>query len=359
MAYLPSPLSKLSMTIASADLLQLMSFIARLYEPSTQSFIERPEVVRELGALLHADFIGHAVWDPVSGNFEQATQWGRDAQIAHDYENYFQRLDPMWPLQQGLCKPTPSDALMDRKSFHNTEYFCDFLSKHRIYSSVDFFLHDAGPVKFDYRFATSDPRKCFGDREVALLNILRPHLVNEYQLRLVARSRRWPELTECSYPSFIVRPSAKPEPNRNALALLSGLEAHDRDVLHQLLVSVSLGASWPYQWNGFNVCVERTHEENSGQGLCRVHLLAGTVGSAAWLQQRFSLTQREGEVCHLLLKGMADKQIAKKLSISYWTVRIHVGKILEKLEVDSRSAVGIAVLKASHGVEPPSLGVCE
>jgi DNA-binding CsgD family transcriptional regulator len=341
------------MTIAAADLLLLTNFIGRLYEPSTEAFIERPNVASELGALLHADCIAHAVWDPASENFEQGTQWGRDLRIVYDYENHFQRVDPVWSLRHGCREPTPIDSLIDRESLYNTEYFSDFLSKYRIYSSIYFFVHDAGPVKFDYRFATSDPKKCFGKREAALLNILRPHLVNEYQLRQVARSRRWPNLAARGYPSFIVERSAKPEPNQQAHALLSGLEPHERDALDELLLAISFGAAAPYQWNGFNVCVERDREETGGQRLYRVHLLGSTVGSAAWSRQRFSLTRREGEVCHLLLNGMTDKQIAKALNISYWTVRIHVGNILEKLEIDSRSAVGMAVLTASRNDEMP------
>jgi hypothetical protein len=193
--------------------------------------------------------------------------------------------------------------VIDRESFYNTEYFTDFLSRYRIYSSIDFFLHDAGPVKFDYRFATSDPKKCFGEREVALLKMLRPHLVNEYQLRQVARSRRRPDLDAGSHPSFVVRRSGNPEPNRKALVLMSGFEPHEREALHSLLLSISFGAAPPFQWNGFNVCVERTGDESIGQCICQVHLLAATVGSPAWLQQRFALTKREGDECHLLLKG--------------------------------------------------------
>lgn len=60
------------------------------------------------------------------------------------------------------------------------------------------------------------------------------------------------------------------------------------------------------------------------------------------------MTWREGEVCHLLLKGLSDKQIALALNISDWTVRAHVGRILEKLGIESRSAIGTVVLAAGR-----------
>lgn len=52
-----------------------------------------------------------------------------------------------------------------------------------------------------------------------------------------------------------------------------------------------------------------------------VHLLAHTISSGAWFQKRFDVALLEGEVCPLLLKGMADKQIAVLLNISYGTAQ--------------------------------------
>ncbi|KAE8753838.1 hypothetical protein FSO04_42990 [Paraburkholderia madseniana] len=79
-----------------------------------------------------------------------------------------------------------------------------------------------------------------------------------------------------------------------------------------------------------------------------VHLLAHTISSGAWFQKRFDVTLLEGEVCHLLLKGMADKQIAVLLNIKSTGPRKHVGNVVEELAVDSRWAIGLAVLNASH-----------
>ena len=49
-----------------------------------------------------------------------------------------------------------------------------------------------------------------------------------------------------------------------------------------------------------------------------------------------NLTQREQEVLALLSKGHQDKAIAERLSISIYTVHVHVRNIFEKLGVHNR-----------------------
>jgi LuxR family maltose regulon positive regulatory protein len=58
-----------------------------------------------------------------------------------------------------------------------------------------------------------------------------------------------------------------------------------------------------------------------------------------------ALTSRERETLQLLAERLYDKEIAKALSISVWTVRTHVKHIFEKLHVSNRRQ---AVLKADE-----------
>ncbi len=51
---------------------------------------------------------------------------------------------------------------------------------------------------------------------------------------------------------------------------------------------------------------------------------------------RLGLTLRQAEVLLLLADGLANKEIARKLNVSEWTVRHHVSSILERLEVTNR-----------------------
>lgn len=60
------------------------------------------------------------------------------------------------------------------------------------------------------------------------------------------------------------------------------------------------------------------------------------------------LTERELEVLTLIGKGMRNKEIADTLFISEKTVKNHISKIFEKLEVNSRSEA--ALLAARQGL---------
>jgi DNA-binding CsgD family transcriptional regulator/tetratricopeptide (TPR) repeat protein len=60
------------------------------------------------------------------------------------------------------------------------------------------------------------------------------------------------------------------------------------------------------------------------------------------------LSKREIEVVRLLVDGKSNQQIAMALSISYHTAGNHVGHILRKLELDSRTAV--AAWAVRHGI---------
>jgi DNA-binding CsgD family transcriptional regulator len=49
------------------------------------------------------------------------------------------------------------------------------------------------------------------------------------------------------------------------------------------------------------------------------------------------LTARERQVVELIIEGLLDKEIAYRLGISYTTVRTHIDRSFQKLEVSSRS----------------------
>ena len=63
------------------------------------------------------------------------------------------------------------------------------------------------------------------------------------------------------------------------------------------------------------------------------------------------LTKREREVCDLVARGLLNKQIAYELGTSEKTVKVHRGRVMHKLEVDSVAAL---VRLLWHG--PPSGG---
>ena len=62
------------------------------------------------------------------------------------------------------------------------------------------------------------------------------------------------------------------------------------------------------------------------------------------------LTQREQEVLRYVITGMLNKQIALKLDIAEKTVKVHRGRIMEKLCVDS--VADLVRLAEKAGIQP-------
>jgi DNA-binding NarL/FixJ family response regulator len=74
-----------------------------------------------------------------------------------------------------------------------------------------------------------------------------------------------------------------------------------------------------------------------GELVARVHSLARRLPAAAAREQpEHALTVRELEVLALVAKGLLQKQVAQKLSISPKTVGTHMSHIFEKLGVHSQ-----------------------
>lgn len=61
------------------------------------------------------------------------------------------------------------------------------------------------------------------------------------------------------------------------------------------------------------------------------------------LHERYGLTPRQTVVARLLAEGCSNAEIAKRLSVSYFTARNHTEQVLAKLGVSSRAAVGAVV----------------
>jgi DNA-binding response OmpR family regulator len=70
---------------------------------------------------------------------------------------------------------------------------------------------------------------------------------------------------------------------------------------------------------------------------------AAVVVSDEDLHERFGLTARQTAVARLLAEGCSNAEIARRLSVSYFTARNHTEQVLAKLGVSSRAAVGAVV----------------
>lgn len=57
------------------------------------------------------------------------------------------------------------------------------------------------------------------------------------------------------------------------------------------------------------------------------------------------LTDRELEVLDLLARGQTNRQIAQNLVVSPWTVKVHVGHIMGKLDVSDRTQAAVRAIE--------------
>jgi DNA-binding CsgD family transcriptional regulator len=70
---------------------------------------------------------------------------------------------------------------------------------------------------------------------------------------------------------------------------------------------------------------------------------AATERAEALLQRQARLSHREAEVAWLVSCGCPDKQIARRLNVTYPTVRFHVANAFRKLQADNRAALAARV----------------
>ena len=78
------------------------------------------------------------------------------------------------------------------------------------------------------------------------------------------------------------------------------------------------------------------------------NLTAAPQPSKQAVKQNETLTDREREVLRLVARGMSNKEIGTALTISPYTVKAHIGAILEKLQL--RGRVEAAAWAIRHGL---------
>jgi DNA-binding CsgD family transcriptional regulator len=90
-----------------------------------------------------------------------------------------------------------------------------------------------------------------------------------------------------------------------------------------------------------------------GAVLVAVRQLGQALPSAEELRTAYGLTRREAEVARLLAAGASNAGIADALGVSPHTARHHTEKVLGKLGVTSRKALGLHLLHRSQPVACP------
>src|SRR6266851_1188093 len=94
----------------------------------------------------------------------------------------------------------------------------------------------------------------------------------------------------------------------------------------------------------FIECVKSVHQ---GQKWIDPDLLRQFALAERSPQTMSSLTSREADVAHLILRGWHNKQIARELHLSEGTVKMHLHHIYEKLRLSGRTQLALSMASVS------------
>jgi two-component system NarL family response regulator len=91
-------------------------------------------------------------------------------------------------------------------------------------------------------------------------------------------------------------------------------------------------------------CVQKVHEGELwfDQTLTQTFLSGRSI----------AVSPRESELILFVAQGLKNREIAKAMSITEGTVKVHVNHILDKLGVSGRTAAGVAAVE--RGIIHPS-----
>ena len=87
-----------------------------------------------------------------------------------------------------------------------------------------------------------------------------------------------------------------------------------------------------------------------GQALVEGDVFDHLLGASAHKPTTENFTSREKQVCSMVIRGLADKQIASELQISVKTVEKHVGSVLRKTGARNRTMLAVMAVREP---EPP------
>ena len=317
---------------------RVMRLAARLSQPLPGGgLLADPVIAEDMLQLFNADFIGSTRWNPVVSSFEGAHCVGRDAGMAEQYLRHFQFIDPISPLLRRRRGASHIYAAMRRDELRRTAYFNEFLKPFRTVEGVDLYLYRGRRNVGDVRVWRAAGHKPLGEREITLLNLLSPYLLNAMVMPrsavVLSADGLMQSLQPCRWPCFLLDAEAKPEANDAAQRLLRSLSPPQHEALQHCLRTVASG-SCPVRWGDFTLCVLRLDDRR----VAWVQLVPMEPAHAprdAW-RERFGLTPREAQVCELLVKGMTDPEIGRLLRLGYGTVRTHLQHVFAKLEVSNR-----------------------
>jgi DNA-binding CsgD family transcriptional regulator len=324
--------------VSTADLRDALDFVAEAHAfEDLDAF--RHGILPGLQRLLPCDLVGYNEVDPGGEALVLTHPWQvPDAanlelpRLAHEH--------PLISVQMNgdLGAYKISDFLSARQ-FHALELYAGLYSQIGAEDQIAFGLH--GPVVIG--IAMNRDRRSFGERDRAMLDLLRPHLAQAYN-RAHERERAGALLAALER-GLAERGSAVVLVERDGtLAHLTGaaLEILDRYFPERRGAALPAAlADWLQEGAAGPLVV------SSAAGTLAIRAQPGTGATMLTLSDEpaltperlapLGLTRRQSEVLALLANGASVERIARDLYISVGTVRKHLEHVYARLGVHSRA----------------------
>lgn len=342
--------------LGSRDLENLRLFLEETAVPcDLSSFAAR--VMPAIGRLIPGDLICHAQIDPANGRVVTQVVQSGDVDVSVD-RDAFERYMMGHPVfvhwaTSGDDSPARTSDFVTRKEWHQNDLYQYFYKDLACEDSLPVGL--PAPPGLQACFCI-ERRSNFKDRDVQLMNVIRPHLINAYRnaevFTLLGQSSEdgGPHsvlLDKEGVPAFVAPATRRlldayfdtgDDPRFTWPRRLSDWAASQLEWL-------SSGRRAPFVAAPFVV--------NRGAGTLTARLLIGHLTGAQALlvlqeetsktasltvRPELGLTRREEELLLAAARGLSNGRIADELFLSRRTVEKHFENIYSKLGVESRSA---------------------
>ncbi len=327
----------------SQDMKQLLSITARL-SACLDSRSMRQAIADELLELLHGDMLASFTWNDQLQQFEDEAFVNMTVANLDKYQQHFQYCDPITLLLQQRRSATLVNEVMPQFELERTEFYQDFLRVDGLKWGINLYAYDGSLNIGDLRIWRGSSKQPFGDRELALLNMLKPHFTNSLiNARSFSELRTkvsgWHDLWEHHPNACFVFDSSKRLSHQNEMAriLFRGLSWQEGTSLLRHLQFYLNDASVDEVWGDYRLSFVKGGHAFASCFMVQLNPKSKLVIDRQWILSRFRLTAREADTCLWIMRGLSDQMIAEQACMSIWTVRTHIKSIFTKLEINGRS----------------------
>jgi DNA-binding CsgD family transcriptional regulator len=339
--------------LPARDLHAVLAFVDEAHSfDDLESF--RTGILPGLEKLVPCDLVGYNEVDPGGENALVITHPDPPLEFAGEVLSRCAHQHPLIVAQAGGDDRTRKISdFLSRREFHALELYGDLYRHLEAEDQIAFGL--PGPVVIG--IAMNRDRRSFGERDRAMLELLRPHLARAHS-RLRERARLEGLI------AILERGLEERETAVLALGADGGITAASGSALDLLRAYFpeSGGSSLPAKvagWLGTGpgqapaqlvVAGERgrlTIREAAADAPRSLLVLEEERTATAEQLRALGLTRRQSEVLRLLTVGRSTDQIAADLFISPQTVRKHLEHVYARLGVHTREAAVAAARRAA------------